>query len=167
MNTTSSESVTDRIARLKLEDIGPTRLTLLTEAHPFVDDATFVRISDAMRVSKGATVVLPAHKYEGLSRGKGWARRMGCRACDRRLRDVDGSVVSAPKDLVVFERMPDCHRSSHRAARNWGVYPANGAERVLMLREDAEAAAADDADEYDHIVRDAVDGDEDEYEVSS
>lgn len=72
---TNTETVTERIARLKLEDVGETRLALLTEAHSLVDDATFARISDAMRVAKGATVVLPAHKYEGLSRGRGWARQ--------------------------------------------------------------------------------------------
>lgn len=74
-NIMSNETVTDRIARLKLEDIGETRLALLTEAHSLVDDTTFARISDAMRVAKSMTVVLPAHRYEGLSRGKGWARQ--------------------------------------------------------------------------------------------
>lgn len=68
-------------------------------------------------------------------------------------------------DYVVFEYMPECHRSSHRAAGNWGRFPANGSERVLRLRADAEQAAADDSDHYDTIVRDAVAGDENKYDI--
>jgi hypothetical protein len=65
-------------------------------------------------------------------------------------------------DLVLVERMPDHLRESHRAARNWGVYPANGAQRVLMAREDAELAV--EGDEYDHIVRTATELDMQRYE---
>ncbi len=39
------------------------------------DDTTLEILCDANRVGRGETVVLPAHRYEGLSRGKGWARK--------------------------------------------------------------------------------------------
>jgi len=54
--------------------------------------------------------------------------------------------------MVTVETMPDCHRSSHRAAGNWGTYPANGAERTEMTREDAQEIVDADEDGYDHIV---------------
>lgn len=59
------------------------------------------------------------------------------------------------EDLVVLERMPDHLRGSHRAAGNWGRYPANGAERTVVSREWAEQTVEEDSDGYDHIVRDA------------
>jgi hypothetical protein len=70
-----------------------------------------------------------------------------------------------PADAVVVETMPEHLRGSHRAARNWGTYPHNGAERRLMGRSDAEAAV--EGDEYDHIVRDATEADLAKYEVAS
>lgn len=39
-----------------------------------VDDALFVKLGNAASVARKATVTLPAHRFEGLSRGKGWAR---------------------------------------------------------------------------------------------
>lgn len=62
-------------------------------------------------------------------------------------------VVEAD-DLVTVETMPDWLRASHRQARNWGVYPHNGAERRQVTREEAEAIVAADEDGYDHIVAD-------------
>ena len=53
-------------------------------------------------------------------------------------------------DPVIVERMPEGLRASRRAAGNWGVYPHNGAERIVMRRNDV------DDDEYDHIVRSAT-----------
>jgi hypothetical protein len=48
----------------------------LKEAHHLqVDDKVFKEIAVATKVSKGSEIVLPAHKYEGLSRGRGWARK--------------------------------------------------------------------------------------------
>lgn len=58
-----------------------------------------------------------------------------------------------PKYLI--ETMPDCHRASHRAARNWGVYPFNGAERRIVDACDL----PDPDDEYDHVVREATEAD--------
>ena len=57
-------------------------------------------------------------------------------------------------DLVVVEVMPDYHVSSHEAAGgDWGSWPLNGADRVVMEREDAEDAVADDPHGYARIVR--------------
>ena len=57
---------------------------------------------------------------------------------------------------VVVEHMSAAWRESHRGNRNWGVYPSNGAVRVLMTREDAEELVEADSDEYDRILRDAT-----------
>lgn len=62
-------------------------------------------------------------------------------------------------DYVVVETMPDCHRASHRAARNWGSWPHNGAERSVVSREEAEEIVAGDPDGYAEIVRDADEDD--------
>ena len=58
----------------------------------------------------------------------------------------------ADPDMVILEEMPDQHRASHRAARNWGSYPDNGATRRQCSREEADEVVAADEDEYDHIV---------------
>lgn len=55
-------------------------------------------------------------------------------------------------------------RASHEATRNRGTYPANGAERVLMLRGDAEALVETDGD-WSAILRDVRAGDWDRYET--
>lgn len=55
--------------------------------------------------------------------------------------------------IALVETMPDCHRESHREARNWGTFPANGAERHWRCLNDAACIVADDPDEYDNIVR--------------
>ena len=60
------------------------------------------------------------------------------------------------KDLVILETMPDWCRGSHRAARNWGVYPHNGATREIVTRDEAEATVANDEDGYNRIVRTAT-----------
>lgn len=52
---------------------------------------------------------------------------------------------------VLIETMPVELRASHRAARNWGEFPHNGAERRRVTLEEAEAIEAADP-EYDHIV---------------
>jgi len=58
-------------------------------------------------------------------------------------------------DYVTIEEMPDCLRGSHRAARNWGRYPINGATRRRVSREEADEIVAADDDAYDHIVEEA------------
>lgn len=71
-------------------------------------------------------------------------------------------------DPVIVERMPEHLRASHIAAGNWGSYPSNGAERVIMERVDTALWSFNedeakfyniDADAYDHIVRDATHAD--------
>ncbi len=57
-----------------------------------------------------------------------------------------------PTDLVTIEEMPDQHRSSHRAAGNWGVYPINGATRREVSRDEADEIIESDPDGYAHIV---------------
>jgi hypothetical protein len=39
------------------------------------DRATLERIRDALRVRRGLVMTLPAHRFEGLSRGRGWCRK--------------------------------------------------------------------------------------------
>lgn len=73
--TSQTETVAERIARLQLTDISEKRLESLTIAHPMTDDATFATLSNAMRLSRKETIVLPQHRFEGLSRGRGWARK--------------------------------------------------------------------------------------------
>lgn len=72
-------------------------------------------------------------------------------------------AYSGYDDPVLVERMPDHLRDSHRAARNWGSYPHNGAERVIVERSvtlewryNVDTHYSIEDDEYDHIVRDAT-----------
>jgi hypothetical protein len=58
-------------------------------------------------------------------------------------------------DSVVVEIMPDQHRGSHRAARNWGTYPHNGAERYRTDAETAEDLCDEDGDGYNRVVQGA------------
>lgn len=62
---------------------------------------------------------------------------------------------------ILIERMPDHLRESHRKAGNWGDYPHNGAERVLVHRD----CAPDADDEYDRVIRDAKPGDDERYTI--
>lgn len=71
----TTETVAARIERLALTDISDSRLKTLTIAHPSVNDATFAMISNALRVSRKSTTILPSHRFENLSRGRGWARQ--------------------------------------------------------------------------------------------
>lgn len=38
-------------------------------------DAVLTQLCKAARVSRKATIILPAHRFENLSRGRGWARQ--------------------------------------------------------------------------------------------
>lgn len=55
----------------------------------------------------------------------------------------------------LIEIMPEHHRSSHRAAGNWGIYPHNGAKRRIVGEHDLPA----EGDEYDHVIREATEDD--------
>lgn len=79
MNTNEinpTESVTDRIARLSISAPSEKRLESLALATAHVDDAVFTKLASAVRLKRNSeTIVLPAHRYENLSRGRGWARQ--------------------------------------------------------------------------------------------
>lgn len=77
------------------------------------------------------------HEYWGVHDGNEWR------------------VHLSYEGMVLVETMPECHRASHRAAGNWGVYPANGAERMLMTRDEAEELIEDDEDGYTHIIEES------------
>jgi len=49
-------------------------------------------------------------------------------------------------ETVVLEWMPPCFRGSVEAARNWGVYPENGAVRIRVARDCADLILETDAD---------------------
>lgn len=63
-----------------------------------------------------------------------------------------GVECRLPDGLVTVETMPDYLRETHRAARNWGAYPHNGAVRDRYTLEDAEEIVASDPDSYARIV---------------
>ena len=70
-------AVETRMARLGITntDASARRLKLLTLAHVLVDDALFTELVRARRLSPKDTITLPPHRFEGLSRGRGWARK--------------------------------------------------------------------------------------------
>lgn len=73
-----SQNVTARVAALiEGHDVSKSRQESLTiAATAGADDATLVRIRDAIRVGRDSrTVLLPPGRYEHCSRGKGWARQ--------------------------------------------------------------------------------------------
>jgi hypothetical protein len=56
-------------------------------------------------------------------------------------------------EYVLVETMPDHLRGSHRAARNFGAYPANGSIREWVNATEAEELVENDPDGYNRIVR--------------
>lgn len=71
------ETVADRLVRLapsatpsdgRLES-----LRLAAEAG--VSDELFVLLAEATKLFRGPKATLPAHRFEGLSRGRGWCRK--------------------------------------------------------------------------------------------
>ncbi len=73
MNT---ETVAERIQRLAHgASLSEKRQESLAMAHDAgVNDDTFERIATATIVNRSAGVILPPHRFEGLSRGRGWCR---------------------------------------------------------------------------------------------
>lgn len=72
--------------------------------------------------------------------------------------------MSNPKDypsgtLLLIETMPAHLVASHKAARNFGSFPANGAERSLV--DAADTYLTDNG--YDHVVRVATARDVERY----
>src|SRR5690606_23798621 len=52
--------------------------------------------------------------------------------------------IGSPKDTVIVEYMPVYLRATHKAARNVGVYPHNGAVRIRCERSCAESIVEHD-----------------------
>lgn len=73
--TRSTETMDERRIRLGLKDVSSARSKSLEIAHAVVDDEVFARIAQALRLARNETITLPAHRFEGLSRGRGWARK--------------------------------------------------------------------------------------------
>lgn len=70
------ETVEARIARLGITEISEKRLASLAKAHGVgVSDETFRVLGEALRVSERDAVLIPCHRFENLSRGRGWARK--------------------------------------------------------------------------------------------
>lgn len=55
--------------------------------------------------------------------------------------DIRKAELAWAAPMVLVEYMPEYLAASHDAAGNWGVYPDNGAERVLILAADVEEAS--------------------------
>jgi hypothetical protein len=62
--------------------------------------------------------------------------------------------MSDHADHVLLEYMPAHLAASHEAAGNWGRYPDNGAVRIVMRRDDADAEVKGDIYGYARVVRD-------------
>jgi hypothetical protein len=76
--STPAETVEARITRLGLGTVAEYsagRLDSLNIANRLVDDFLFGVLARVTRLSRLETICLPAHRYEGLSRGRGWARQ--------------------------------------------------------------------------------------------
>jgi len=71
-------------------------------------------------------------------------------------------VTAASGTLLLIETMPSHLVASHKAARNFGSFPANGAERLIVDAADVDTYL--DADNgYDHVVRVATSRDVERY----
>lgn len=88
MNLTESTESTVAVATAlplcpSLTQEGRQRRTqrLAVAAELGADEAALRALASALRVSRSTEITVPAHRYEGLSRGRGWARRgRGARA---------------------------------------------------------------------------------------
>jgi hypothetical protein len=70
-----TESISERLSRLALA-VSESRADSLAIAHAMgCDDPTIIRLAAAKRLKRGAGIVLPTHRYENLSRGRGWCRK--------------------------------------------------------------------------------------------
>jgi len=115
-----------------------------------VNESTVVALA---RMCDGG-VVISHDLYQSL--GDDEAADLALRLAKRGLciesTDRGCEIQLVPSDMVTIEEMPDHHRGSHRAARNWGVYPHNGATRRRVSRDEAEEIVESDADNYASIV---------------
>lgn len=70
--------------------------------------------------------------------------------------------MATMKKRVLVEIMPEHLVESHKAARNFGTYPRNGAERIIVNEGDVGLYLKDNG--YDKVVRVATPHDEADYE---
>lgn len=58
------------------KDINPIRRETMEIARANgATEAQLIAIRDARRTSRGETIILPTHRFENLSRGRGWCRK--------------------------------------------------------------------------------------------
>ncbi len=126
---------------------------LTTLGFEVADDAAFVE-DVARLVEAGDREGLIARIIGGASYGE------AAETADEILRRVRG----VPRDHVLVETIPVSDRGSHEAAGNAGVYPSNGARRVIMHRDDAEALVESDGG-WSRIIRAARPEDDGKYDV--
>jgi hypothetical protein len=82
-------------------DVSDSRCELLAKALAAgADGDTLVAIRDALRVTQSVTVKLPPHRFENLSRGRGWARKGRGDSATWGER-VDGGYLVGPGKWVV------------------------------------------------------------------
>jgi hypothetical protein len=86
-----------RYAECHRDPITQVRIKRLARAIELgADDATLTVLTEALRTSEQTTIVLPAHRYEGLSRGRGWARKGKGASAVWGERDDDGGYRVGP-----------------------------------------------------------------------
>jgi len=74
MTTTTTTPTLDAI--LSGHTVSDTRRQSLELALSLgADEQTLIVLRDALRLKRADTIVLPAHRLEGMSRGRGWARQ--------------------------------------------------------------------------------------------
>lgn len=151
------------IARVEVDGIG-----YVVYSEPDGSDAYVVEADDYdaptaeddySRWCASTEVVADEHTLRRVARAAGLesvSTGPGVRVYAWLLLDID--------EPVLVETMPAHLRASHQAAGNPGVWPDNGAERVVMARQDAEALVEDD-DGWTEILRPATEADADEHGV--
>lgn len=76
MTTTQTTDRVDTIIAATTEPVSPTRReSLIAAVELGADDALIARLIRATRLSRGPSITLPAGRYSGLSRSRGWCRQ--------------------------------------------------------------------------------------------
>ena len=117
-------------------------------------------VADAPEFVEDVARLVEANDREGLITriAGGAAYGEAAETADKILRLAD------LRHYVLVETMPVSLRASHEAAGSAGVYPHNGARRVLMHRADAEELCEADGG-WSRIIRAARPEDDGEYDV--
>ena len=99
---TPAEALATIVALDAAHQLYSTRVALLAIAIAAgATPADLDRLADAVRATRGATIVLPEHRLEGLSRGSGWCRSgRGTTAVWGHRADGGGYRVGAGKWVV-------------------------------------------------------------------